>query len=239
VRDAARTHLEVRHPATGSWRTGHHSHQEGHQPHLASSQRYSGRECVWNNSGQGDPATRGRLTERTAVGFDSLAAHKMSCLSRNSSRLEVISRVPLDKAAARIGEACSDGWNGFAVEYLRGRPPCRWLRAGRQGPGRLSCRTACPQLFTAEDDHGLPKHRWCDLAYGLGSRGAANKEKPFRPNTVQHQSLQTLSEATEGALHGGAGDMSGRRISLGQPLHDAAGTQLRQVGSLVEIWQQD
>jgi hypothetical protein len=78
--------------------------------------------------------------------------------SREFRALVVISRVPSGEAAARICEACSYGWNGFAVEHLCCDSPCWWLGGGRQGPSGLSCRTACPQLFAAENDHGLAEH---------------------------------------------------------------------------------
>ena len=116
---------------------------------------------------------------------------------------------------------------GFAVEHLCCGSPCWWLGGGCQGPGRLSRRTACPQLFAAENDNGLAEHRWCNLAYCLGSGCPAYEQKPFWSSTVEHQSLEALSETTEHALHGGTGDISGCRISLGQPANDAAGTQPR------------
>jgi hypothetical protein len=82
----------------------------------------------------------------------------------------------------------------------------------------LPCRTPGPQLFAAENDHGLAEHRRCNLAYGLGAGCAAYEEEPFWPSTVEHQSLETLGDTAEDALHRGAGDMSGRRISLRQPV---------------------
>jgi hypothetical protein len=91
----------------------------------------------------------------------------------------------------------------------------------------LSRRTACSQLFAAENDNGLAEHRWGNLAYCFGAGCAAYEQKPLWSSTVEHQSLEALSEAAEYALHGGAGDMSGRRISLCQPVDNAAGTQVR------------
>jgi hypothetical protein len=69
------------------------------------------------------------------------------------------------------------------------RLPCWWLGRGGQGPGRLSCRTACPQLFAGENDHGLAEHRRRYFAYCLRSGRAAYEEKPFWSSTMKHQSF--------------------------------------------------
>lgn len=91
----------------------------------------------------------------------------------------------------------------------------------------MSCRAARSQLFVGENDDGLAEDCWCNLSYRFGAGCAAYEEKPFWPSSVEHQSFEILSEAAEYALHGGAGDMSGRRIGLCQPVDNAASTQLR------------
>src|SRR4029453_3023155 len=114
--------------------------------------------------------------------------------------LETIRRVPSEKAAPRIGEACSYGWNGFAGEHLCCGLPCGGLGGAGQRPGCLSCRAAPSQLFSGENDDGLAEYRWCNLSYRFGAGCAACEEKPFWPSSVEHQSLEILSEAAEYAL---------------------------------------
>jgi hypothetical protein len=50
----------------------------------------------------------------------------------------------------------------------------------------LSRRTACSQLFAAENDNGLAEYRWRNLPYCFGSGCAAYEQKPFWSSSVEH-----------------------------------------------------